>query len=194
MEVKEIKKRKAVKQLCQITFDKKTRRFILSSVESRRINELVLEKAKILLSIIAEQIGIEVEVLLKKNRETKYAHGRFIFYALMHSEFPKLSLADLGSFFAGKKEGEGKDHATVLHGMRTHHNLLEFDKKHQTLVKIIKDIWYNFFQLDEAELRNKFFSFEELLEVLKNNGVQSPHFSKKMFPLKYPEVLQKTVA
>ncbi|NCS99370.1 hypothetical protein GW765_00095, partial [Candidatus Parcubacteria bacterium] len=113
-----------------IEYDSVKKEFIWETVKSRRITKDILSSALSLLNLISEISDVDVEDLLKTGRERRFVYGRNIFIALMRKRYPEISYSDIGSFFEGETLNLSKDHASVIHGRRTHHQLLK------------KKIWY----------------------------------------------------
>lgn len=79
------------------------------------------------------------------NRKTKYVYARSYFYFLAYNN-TKLSLQAIGDFC------NGKDHATVLHGIKVYHkdkNLSEFEA---IIEKVLPNIPKYFFQKPQENL------------------------------------------
>lgn len=82
--------------------------------------------AQFVFEVITESMGITKERLLIKSRITELVWGRHIFMAIMKSFFPDISLSSIGLYL------DGRDHATVLYGLRQHSSRLE-SKDHEYL-------------------------------------------------------------
>ena len=74
---------------------------------------------------IEKNLDIEKGVLVSKSksRKRKLVYGRYVFFRTVRDFFPKMILSKIG-FYMG-----GKDHSTVLSGLRNHNFLVETKNK-----------------------------------------------------------------
>ena len=66
-------------------------------------------------------------------------HAKHIAIFLIRKNYPKMTLASIGSYFAGKKE-KGLDHATILNAIRKIKNFIDIDKSVSEDVKFLQDL------------------------------------------------------
>ena len=75
-----------------------------------------------LCTIVESQYGVDREVFLAKNRKREYVNFRRILMVILKKHTDE-SLASIGAHM------RGKDHATVLHAIRTHEQLMVGSQK-----------------------------------------------------------------
>lgn len=95
-----------------------------------RIEAVWSYKSKSLASIlkyVSEKVEIPVEILKMKTRKREIVEARQFFF-VEAKEQTKESLARIGAFV-------GKDHATVVHGIKTVNNTVEVKEKYEELFK-----------------------------------------------------------
>ena len=95
-----------------------------------RIEAVWSYKSKTLASIlkyVSEKVEIPVEILKMKTRKREIVEARQFFF-VEAKEQTKESLSRIGAYV-------GKDHATVLHGIKTVNNTVEVKEKYEELFK-----------------------------------------------------------
>ena len=81
---------------------------------------------------IISTINTALEVDIRsKTRKRKVVYSRFIFFHLMRNK--NFSLEKIGSFL-------GKDHATVIHGLKQFDNLIEYEDFKEQYYKVINEL------------------------------------------------------
>lgn len=108
-------------------FFKELRIEIGIDLRSKTINSILKE--------VAEVTEIPIEVLKMKTRKREIVEARQ-FYFKRAKMFTKRSLASIGALV-------GKDHATVLHGIKTVNNIIEVKEKYEELFEGKKRVLKN---------------------------------------------------
>jgi chromosomal replication initiation ATPase DnaA len=89
------------------------------------------ELATIIVKLTADEYGIPLETLTAVSRHRVQCEARQISMKLVR-ENTTLSLKEIGELYMAKKKGElpkkGKDHTTVIHGIKTIDSLLSYDR------------------------------------------------------------------
>ena len=89
------------------------------------------ELARIIVKLCAEEYGIPIETLIATTRHRLQCEARQVSMKLVR-ENTTLSLKEIGELYMAKRIGYapalGKDHTTIIHGIKTIDNLLSYDK------------------------------------------------------------------
>jgi chromosomal replication initiation ATPase DnaA len=89
------------------------------------------ELARIIVKLCAEEYGIPIETLIATTRQRLQCEARQVSMKLVR-ENTTLSLKEIGELYMAKRKGYapalGKDHTTIIHGIKTIDNLLSYDK------------------------------------------------------------------
>ena len=89
------------------------------------------ELARIIVKLCAEEYGIPIETLIATTRQRLQCEARQVSMKLVRDN-TTLSLKDIGLLYMAKRKGYvaelGKDHTTIIHGIKTIDNLLSYDK------------------------------------------------------------------
>jgi chromosomal replication initiation ATPase DnaA len=89
------------------------------------------ELARIIVKLCAEEYGIPLETLTAVTRHRLQCEARQISMKLVRDN-TTLSLKEIGGLYMAKSKNKppvfGKDHTTVIHGIKTIDNLLTYDK------------------------------------------------------------------
>lgn len=90
------------------------------------------DKMNVIIAVVCKDSGMNFYQLANKCRNRELVYGRnLIFYFLKKDT--KMSLLEIGKIF-------GKDHASVIHGIRTVENLVRFNGYSETTVRIRAEI------------------------------------------------------
>jgi len=143
--------------------------------------------------MIKEIVDNYFELNLKRNtRKRQYVEARAIFYKLCR-EFTKLSLEEIG-------EQVNRDHASVLHGIRSLNNWIEYDNRIKNNLRILRNKVRNFedekdnvIELDESivlkyvQLKEQVKEQEEIINDLRNalKDITEKHTRREKFYQKY---------
>ncbi len=79
------------------------------------------EGKKIIIGQVTEYLGIPEEKIYRKTRKTEVVYARFLIYRLLYDN-ARITKRGIGELF-------GKDHTTVIHGMKALSDLEETDPK-----------------------------------------------------------------
>jgi chromosomal replication initiation ATPase DnaA len=89
------------------------------------------ELARIIVKLCADEYGIPIETLIATTRHRLQCEARQVSMKIVR-ENTTLSLKEIGELYMAKKKGcvpeLGKDHTTVIHGIKTVDSLLSYDK------------------------------------------------------------------
>ena len=89
------------------------------------------ELARIIVRLCADEYGIPVEILINTTRHRLQCEARQISMKLVRDN-TTLSLKEIGELYMAKRKNQppalGKDHTTIIHGIKTIDNLLSYDK------------------------------------------------------------------
>ena len=89
------------------------------------------ELARIIVKLCAEEYGIPIETLIETTRHRLQCEARQVSMKLVR-ENTTLSLKEIGELYMAKRIGYapalGKDHTTIIHGIKTIDNLLSYDR------------------------------------------------------------------
>ena len=89
------------------------------------------ELARIIVKLCADEYGIPIETLIATTRHRLQCEARQVSMKIVR-ENTTLSLKDIGLLYMAKRKGYvaelGKDHTTVIHGIKTIDNLLSYNK------------------------------------------------------------------
>jgi chromosomal replication initiation ATPase DnaA len=89
------------------------------------------ELARIIVKLCAIEYGIPIETLIATTRYRLQCEARQVSMKIVR-ENTTLSLKEIGELYMAKKKGRvaelGKDHTTVIHGIKTIDSLLSYDK------------------------------------------------------------------
>lgn len=143
--------------------------------------------------MIKEIVDNYFELNLKRNtRKRQYVEARAIFYKLCR-EFTKLSLEEIG-------EQVNRDHASVLHGIRSLNNWVEYDNRIKSNLRILRNKVRNFedeknnvIELDESivlkyvQLKEQVKEQEEIINDLRKAlaDITEKHTRREKFYQKY---------
>jgi len=143
--------------------------------------------------MIKEIVDNYFELNLKRNtRKRQYVEARAIFYKLCR-EFTKLSLEEIG-------EQVNRDHASVLHGIRSLNNWIEYDNRIKNNLRILRNKVRNFedekdnvIELDESivlkyvQLKEQVKEQEEIINDLRKalKDITEKHERREKFYQKY---------
>ena len=143
--------------------------------------------------MIKEIVDNYFELNLKRNtRKRQYVEARAIFYKLCR-EFTKLSLEEIG-------KQVDRDHASVLHGIRSLNNWIEYDNRIKNNLRILRNKVRNFedekdnvIELDESivlkyvQLKEQVKELEEIINDLRNalKDITEKHTRREKFYQKY---------
>ena len=143
--------------------------------------------------MIKEIVDNYFELNLKRNtRKRQYVEARAIFYKLCR-EFTKLSLEEIG-------KQVDRDHASVLHGIRSLNNWIEYDNRIKNNLRILRNKVRNFedekdnvIELDESivlkyvQLKEQVKEQEEIINDLRNalKDITEKHTRREKFYQKY---------
>lgn len=112
---------------------------------------------------IAEHVGVDKSMIISKTRKREAVTGRFIFFRIMRDFFPKMPLSVIG-LYAG-----GKNHATVLNGLRNHANYIDTkDKMYFPLFNSIQKECSVCAPVGSSAFPR---TVEKLVECLSRNGI-----------------------
>ncbi len=114
------------KQPFEIVLKIDQRPFLSTSVSEDFIAELVVRK-------VVKNLRTTKEILVSKSRQRLLIYGRCIFMSIMKDFFPKMPCRRVGGYV------NKSDHASVLHGLRTHSNLIE--SKNQEYTRLYQSIY-----------------------------------------------------
>lgn len=117
--------------------------------------ESKIDESSILLAI-EELTGINERLLKSKTRKREIVEARYIFFKIIRDNTRK-SLAVIGEKFR-------KDHATVLHGLKTHENLMSYPKYKEKY----KDILERTIALSRIEEPNETFRKRTIKSLYKS--------------------------
>ena len=92
-----------------------------------------------IIKIVANHFGFEEDFHQLITREMNIIHAKHIAIFLIRKNYPKMTLASIGTYFAGKKE-KGLDHATILNAIRKIKNFIDIDKSVSEDVKFLQDL------------------------------------------------------
>jgi len=143
--------------------------------------------------MIKEIVDNYFELNLKRNtRKRQYVEARAIFYKLCR-EFTKLSLEEIG-------EQVDRDHASVLHGIRSLNNWIEYDNRIKNNLRILRNKVRNFedekdnvIELDESivlkyvQLKEQVKEQDEIINDLRKAlaDITEKHTRREKFYQKY---------
>lgn len=143
--------------------------------------------------MIKEIVDNYFELNLKRNtRKRQYVEARAIFYKLCR-EFTKLSLEEIG-------EQVDRDHASVLHGIRSLNNWIEYDNRIKNNLRILRnkvrhfeDEKDNVIELDESivlkyvQLKEQVKEQDEIINDLRKalKDITEKHERREKFYQKY---------
>jgi len=143
--------------------------------------------------MIKEIVDNYFELDLKRNtRKRNYVEARAVFYKLCR-EFTKLSLEQIG-------QQVNKDHASVLHGIKSLNNWIEQDNRIKNNLRILRGKVRNFenekdnvIELDESivlkyvQLKEQIKEQEEIINDLRNalKDITEKHERREKFYQKY---------
>jgi hypothetical protein len=143
--------------------------------------------------MIKEIVDNYFELNLKRNtRKRQYVEARAIFYKLCR-EFTKLSLEEIG-------KQVDRDHASVLHGIRSLNNWIEYDNRIKNNLRILRNKVRNFedekdnvIELDESivlkyvQLKEQVKEQEEIINDLRKAlaDITEKHTRREKFYQKY---------
>jgi len=143
--------------------------------------------------MIKEIVDNYFELNLKRNtRKRQYVEARAIFYKLCR-EFTKLSLEEIG-------EQVNRYHASVLHGIRSLNNWIEYDNRIKNNLRILRNKVRNFedekdnvIELDESivlkyvQLKEQVKEQEEIINDLRKalKDITEKHERREKFYQKY---------
>jgi len=143
--------------------------------------------------MIKEIVDNYFELNLKRNtRKRQYVEARAIFYKLCR-EFTKLSLEEIG-------KQVDRDHASVLHGIRSLNNWIEYDNRIKNNLRILRNKVRNFedekdnvIELDESivlkyvQLKEQVKEQEEIINDLRKalKDITEKHERREKFYQKY---------
>jgi hypothetical protein len=125
------KKRLKDKPYKLIKYNRRKNSFSRASAESKQITEEHLLRAEEILTILSTLSNCKISDILVRTRKRKIVYARFIFHAIMLGEFEGLLYKSLGSFFPGKKPGNGQDRLTVYNASNQNIIHLEFDREYR---------------------------------------------------------------
>ena len=143
--------------------------------------------------MIKEIVDNYFELNLKRNtRKRNYVEARAIFYKLCR-EFTKLSLEQIG-------QQVNRDHASVLHGIKSLNNWIEQDNRIKNNLRILRNKIRNFedeknniIELDESivlkyvQLKEQVKEQDEIINDLRNalKDITEKHKRREKFYQKY---------
>jgi len=143
--------------------------------------------------MIKEIVDNYFELNLKRNtRKRQYVEARAIFYKLCR-EFTKLSLEEIG-------KQVDRDHASVLHGIRSLNNWVEYDNRIKNNLRILRNKVRNFedekdnvIELDESivlkyvQLKEQVKEQDEIINDLRKAlaDITEKHERREKFYQKY---------
>ena len=143
--------------------------------------------------MIKEIVDNYFELNLKRNtRKRQYVEARAIFYKLCR-EFTKLSLEEIG-------KQVDRDHASVLHGIRSLNNWIEYDNRIKNNLRILRnkvrhfeDEKDNVIELDESivlkyvQLKEQVKEQDEIINDLRKalKDITEKHERREKFYQKY---------
>jgi chromosomal replication initiation ATPase DnaA len=81
---------------------------------------------------VCKQCLITPRQLTSPKRDGGLPQYRYLCYQLIKDEFPKIGLAHIGKYFGGR------DHSTVLHGLKVFSETVKTDEKLQDIYQSIK--------------------------------------------------------
>ncbi len=86
--------------------------------------ELNLQKANELIEIISGLFGLPIDTVKGKARQRKYLYPRYMAMSILNDKkgMFKLSTTQIGGLFSDR------DHSTVIHAVREHHNMMATDE------------------------------------------------------------------
>jgi chromosomal replication initiation ATPase DnaA len=88
------------------------------------------------LSIVSKSCGVTVNMIVSRCRERKSVDARYMFIAMMRSEFG-YSLKEIGNML-------NRDHTTILHALNTYHDrCLVYKDYHDVSKNILNEIKLN---------------------------------------------------
>jgi len=87
-------------------------------------HHMLIEKAKI---VVHEMTGLSYEMFNVKCRDRELVEARQLFFYFVW-KYTTITLKDLGRLLK-------RDHATVIHSVKTWHNLMETSQKHRVLTQ-----------------------------------------------------------
>lgn len=126
--------------------------------------------------VINDHYGVDIN---KKTREQSYVTGRSVYYKL---------LREMGYGFTAIAETLNKNHATVIHHIKTFNDLLSYDKNLRHDYEVVREIFYEgtanhpFFDKTRQELINDNIGLEKQIKSLNlfierlNDGLN--HYKK----------------
>jgi len=82
-------------------------------------------KTGLIIKTIDDTLNVDIR---SKTKKRKVVYSRFIFYHLMRNK--NFSLQKIGSFL-------GKDHATVIHGLKQFENLIQYEDFKEQYDKVV---------------------------------------------------------
>lgn len=89
------------------------------------------ELARIIVKLCADEYGISIETLIATTRHRLQCEARQVSMKLVRDN-TTLSLKEIGELYMAKQKNKppafGKDHTTVIHGIKTIDSLLSYDK------------------------------------------------------------------
>lgn len=143
--------------------------------------------------MIKEIVDNYFEINLKRNtRKRQYVEARAVFYKLCR-EFTKLSLEEIG-------KQVNRDHASVLHGIRSLNNWIEYDNRIKNNLRILRnkvrhfeDEKDNVIELDESivlkyvQLKEQVKEQDEIINDLRNSlkDITEKHERREKFYQRY---------
>ena len=89
------------------------------------------ELARIIVKLCADEYGIQIETLTNTTRHRLQCEARQVSMKIVR-ENTTLSLKEIGELYMAKRKNQppafGKDHTTVIHGIKTVDSLLSYDR------------------------------------------------------------------
>ena len=89
------------------------------------------ELSTIIVKLCAEEYGIPIETLIATTRQRLQCEARQVSMKLVRDN-TTLSLKEIGELYMAKQKNKppafGKDHTTIIHGIKTIDNLLSYDR------------------------------------------------------------------
>ena len=101
-----------------------------------------------IIEVCANEFGIEVSQMIQPSRKRTLVEPRQISMQLIRKH-TLLALDEIGMFYMTVKKNKviyGKDHTTIIHGIRAVDNLLEYDKrfadKYKNITETLNQLFY----------------------------------------------------
>lgn len=141
------------------------------------------EFSSVVLLYVSDQLSRPVWLITSRVRNKDVLFIRYALFALLRMRFPRESLWQIGKPF-------GKDHSTVLNGLRNHNQLLDAkDRKYTQILDVIVERFncgeiFNFRYVtgnERSHLPKKFLEQVSQKRDLKTNAMQSNEFIDNLF-------------